>query len=38
MTETTTPLLTERFDDALAYASRIHRTQLDTSKNRLFSA
>ena len=28
MTETTTPLLTERFDDALAYASRIHRTQL----------
>jgi (p)ppGpp synthase/HD superfamily hydrolase len=28
MTDTTTPLLTERFDDALAYASRIHRTQL----------
>lgn len=28
MTETTTPLLTGRFDEALAYASRIHRTQL----------
>lgn len=28
MTETDTPLLTERFDEALAYASRIHRTQL----------
>ncbi len=28
MTRTDGPLLTERFDDALAYASRIHRTQL----------
>ncbi len=28
MTETTTPLLTGRFDEALAYPSRIHRTQL----------
>lgn len=28
MTEITNPLLTERFDAALVYASRIHRTQL----------